>query len=145
MTFNEIKKEIKFEIKTDKKVKAIWYWGLFSMIGVFILKWIRAKHMHLSEVQDFLQGTLPNFFAATGICASIFVFYKLLFRTDTSSSKKLIFAILFTFFGLIFWEVIQFLMGSPMDIYDVLMTALGCILTAGFIKFLYSEKTSQKI
>lgn len=89
MTFDEIKKEIKLEIKTDKKIKAIWYWGLFSMIGVFILKWIRAKHMHLSEVQDFLQGTLPNFFAATGICASIFVFYKLLFRTDASSSKKI--------------------------------------------------------
>ncbi|SIS79016.1 hypothetical protein SAMN05421786_102109 [Chryseobacterium ureilyticum] len=145
MTFNEIKKEIKFDIKTDKKVKAIWYWGLFSMTGVFILKWIRARHMHLSETQDFLQGTLPNFFAATGIFASVFIFYKLLFRTDASSSKKLIFSTLFTFFGLILWEVIQYFMGSPMDIYDVLMTILGCILTGGFIQILYSENSSQKI
>lgn len=145
MTFEEIKKEIKLEIKTDKKVKAIWYWGLFSMIGVFILKWIRARHMNLSEVQDFLQGTLPNFFAATGICASVFIFYKLFFRVDASSSKKLIFSTLFTFFGLILWEVVQYFMGSPMDIYDMLMTTLGCILTAGFILILYSEKPSQTI
>ncbi|WP_347216148.1 hypothetical protein [Chryseobacterium sp.] len=144
MTFDEIKKEIKLEIKTDKKVKAIWYWGLFSMIGVFLLKWIRAQHMNLSEIQDFLQGTLPNFFAATGICASIFIFYKLLFRADTPFSKKLIFSTLFTFFGLVLWEVIQFFMGSPMDIYDMLMTALGCAMTAGFILIIYSEKRSQK-
>lgn len=144
MTFNEIKKEIKLEIKTDKKVKAIWYWGLFSMIGVFLLKWIRARHMHLSETQDFLQGTLPNFFAATGICACLFIFYRLIFRTHASFKKKLLFATLFTFFGLILWEVIQYFMGSPMDIYDILMTTLGCILTAGFILFLYSERSTQE-
>ncbi|OCA69922.1 hypothetical protein BBH99_03810 [Chryseobacterium contaminans] len=49
------------------------------------------------------------------------------------------------FVGLVFWEVIQYFMGSPMDIYDILMTASGCILTAVFILTLYSEKFSQKI
>lgn len=145
MTFNEIKKEIQLEIKTNRKTKLIWYWGLISMILVFALKWIRARHMKLSETLDFLQGTLPNFFAATGICAGTFIFYKLIFRVDHSFWLKLIFSVSFTFFGLIFWEVIQYFMGSPMDIYDIMMTTIGCILTVGFIMTLYSEKPIQNI
>ncbi|CEJ71061.1 hypothetical protein [Chryseobacterium oranimense] len=143
MTFNEIKKEIQLEIKTNKKVRSIWYWGLFSMTAVFVLKWIRARHMNLSGVQDFLQGTLPNFFAATGICASLFIFYKLIFFTDTSFTKKLAFSTLFTFFGLAAWEVIQYYMGSPMDIYDILMTISGCVMTAGFIMIVHSDRLQQ--
>lgn len=139
MTFDETKKEIQLELKTNKKLKLIWYWALVSMICVFILKWFRAKHMNLPESIDFLQGTLPNFFAATGFCAGLFVYYKLIFRVDTSFTKKLIFSTLFTFFGLVIWEVVQYFMGSPMDIYDMLMTTLGCSATAGFIIALHTK------
>ncbi|SHE47204.1 hypothetical protein SAMN05443633_101309 [Chryseobacterium arachidis] len=137
MTFDEIKKETQLEIKTNPKTRLIWYWGLASLISVFILKWIRAQHMHLSEPADFLQGTLPNFFAATGICAAVFVYHKLIFRVDKPFTEKLIFATLFTLFGLILWEVIQYFMGSPMDIYDIMMTIFGCGITGGFIYILY--------
>lgn len=141
MTFDEIKKEIKLEIKTNRKIQLIWYWGIVSMTCVFLLKWFRSRHLKLSESIDFLQGTLPNFFAATGICAALFVYYKLIFRADYHSlTRKLLFSTLFTFFGLIVWEVMQFFMGSPMDIYDMLMTAAGCTVTAGFIIILHREK-----
>ncbi len=92
MAFNEIKNEIRSNIKTDRKLKLIWYWGIISMLAVFILKWFRAKHLQLSPAIDFLQGTLPNFFAATGFCAVFFIYYKLIFQTDSSFNKKLMFS-----------------------------------------------------
>ena len=137
MAFNEIKNEIRSGIKTDRKLRLIWYWGIISMSAVFVLKWFRARHLQLSPTVDFLQGTLPNFFAATGFCAVFFIYYKLIFQTDNSFNKKLMFSTLFTFAGLIIWEIIQYFMGSPMDFYDIVMTTIGCILTAGFIQQLY--------
>jgi hypothetical protein len=139
MTFNEIKREIKFNIKNDQKLRLIWYWGLISITSVFALKYFRSQHLILSPEIDFLQGTLPNLFAATAFCAIFFIYYKLIFRIDSSFNKRLILSTLFTFLGLIIWEVIQYFMGSRIDFYDILMTAIGCILTATFIKFVFSN------
>ncbi|UFH31414.1 hypothetical protein LNP04_15780 [Chryseobacterium sp. C-71] len=141
MTFNEIKHEIKVNIKNDLKLRLIWYWGLISIILIFGLKYFRSKHLILSPEINFLQGTLPNLFAATAFCAIFFIYYKLIFRIDSSFNKKLIFSTLLTFLGLVIWEIIQYFMGSRIDFYDILMTTIGCILTAAFIKLVFMIKS----
>lgn len=79
MSFAEIKDEIKLQIRHDKKYKYVWSWALVSIICVFALKWFRYRHFELSPTVDFLQGVLPNFFAATTF-TGIFFYYKLIYR-----------------------------------------------------------------
>lgn len=39
------------------------------------------------------------------------------------------FAFLFSFLGLTLWEFIQFLMGYPVDYFDIVMTGIGNVFT----------------
>jgi len=49
----------------------------------------------------------------------------------------------FTFLGLTIWEYAQYFMGFPVDNYDILMSLIGCVLTAGIIWFLGKRKTYE--
>ncbi|MBD8084586.1 hypothetical protein [Chryseobacterium caseinilyticum] len=139
MSFAEIKDEIKLQIRHDKKYKYVWSWALVSIICVFALKWFRYRQFELSPTVDFLQGVLPNFFAATTFTAGFFIYYKLIFRTDNTTDNKLTISSAISFFGLVIWEFIQLMMGSPIDIYDIFTTFLGCLITFIFVKFLFSK------
>lgn len=114
-------------------------YSLFSMLAVsFIKVYLRPKKVFSNDpLFDYLQGTLPNFFAATGICSLIF-FYLNMF-SGLKRDKCILFAVSFTFIGLSLWEFIQYTMGYPMDLNDILMTALGCILTVIFIKLINGQ------
>ncbi len=137
MTKLDLFKTIKSQNKADGKLKLISYWGLLSfLLCFFIRSFIRTQHYKFTGILDFLQGTLPNFFAATGFCALAYLYHQLFFGINANKvtlNKKLVFAFLFSFVGLTLWEVIQYLLGYKMDVNDVLMTALGSIITVVFI------------
>jgi hypothetical protein len=133
-----IKTYLRSNITKDKRYRPMALWVFFSMIGVIAIKEvIRPMHLHLSPIGIFLQGTLPNFFAATGFCALGFLYYKIFFKGDPCLSKKLLFAFLFSFIGLTLWEYIQYFMGYPVDYYDILMSAIGSAITVIFIWLIY--------
>lgn len=130
MSFLNVRYELRKEISEKPKQKVLLYWLLLSAFGIAIIKTIvRPRHLHLSETFEFLQGTLPNFFAGAIFCVLGFVYYSA-FQTYTFSiRRRLLFAFLFSFLGLVSWEYIQYFMGYPIDYYDILMTALGSLLT----------------
>ncbi|MFI1770183.1 hypothetical protein [Thalassobellus citreus] len=102
------------------------YWAILSFLGIIIIKTIiRPKHFYISDTFDFLQGTLPNFFAGSGLFVLAFVFFRAFFTNQNSIIKRVIFAFTFSFLGLTIWEFTQFFMGFPIDYYDILMTAIG--------------------
>lgn len=143
MALNKIEliKSIKNENSKNKNSRLISIWGLVSFgFCFFIRAVIRPRQYHFTGILDFLQGTLPNFFAATGICAIAFLNYKLFFGTVEqipSTNKKLVFGFLFSFIGLTLWEIIQYFMGYPIDYYDIIMTALGSIFTVMLNKLIF--------
>ncbi|MCB9249226.1 MAG: hypothetical protein H6613_12135 [Ignavibacteriales bacterium] len=123
---------------TEKpKLKILLFWFLFSVLGVIIIKSIiRPKHLQLSESFEFLQGTLPNFFASAMIFVLAFVYYGAFYRNKNVVHRRIIFAFLFSFLGLTLWEYVQFFMGYPIDYFDILMTAIGNIFTIVIILLL---------
>lgn len=126
MNFNNIKYEIDKERGEKPKMKILSYWAILSFLGIIIIKTIiRPKHFQLSNTFDFLQGTLPNFFAGSGIFVIVFVYYKAFFINKNSITKRIIVAFASSFLGLTIWEFIQYYMGFSIDYFDVLMTALG--------------------
>ncbi len=130
MSFKNFRYELKKEIAEKPKLKILIYWVFISALGITIIKTIiRPKHLLLSETFDFLQGTLPNFFAGAMFCALAFVYYSAFYINENSILRRLIFAFLFSFLGLTIWEYIQYFMGYPFDYYDILMTAFGNLLT----------------
>lgn len=88
-------------------------------------------------VEDFLFGTLPNFFAATAITALIYV---LLRKYETK--KRLAIAILISIGGLTLWEIIETLR-DPFDFYDILFTIIGSLVTALFIMLLEKRSSAK--
>ncbi len=136
---NQIK-DLNQSIKQDSKGKTISFFGLLSFLSVMLIRAvIRPSHFHLPPVGMFLQGTLPNFFAATGFCALAFLYHKLFFgaNSNVSLAKKLLFATLFSLIGLALWEIIQYFLGFPIDYYDLLMTAAGNLVMGVFIVIMY--------
>ena len=127
----------KKQSKTEKLINLILcIYVLVSFLAISIIKtYIRDQHFELSVTLDYLQGTLPNFFAATGICGLIFYYANLLSKTGTYK-RKLLYAAIFTFAGLTSWEYIQYFMGYPIDYHDILMSFIGCIITIGFVLLL---------
>ena len=108
-------------------------YALFSFFAVsFIKLYVRNQSFELNATLDYLQGTLPNFFAATGICSLIFFYANSLNKTGTYKCK-LLYAAIFTFVGLTGWEYIQYFMGYPIDYHDILMSFTGCMITIGFV------------
>lgn len=141
MNLREIILATRKEIKENSQYKSILYWTLCSFIGVMAIKTIRFKHLHLSPIANFLQGTLPNFFAGTGICSLIFIYYRTFQPKKNNLTERIFFSGIFSFAGLTLWEIIQWFMGYSIDIFDIGMTALGCILTSVFI-FLVIQKNN---
>ena len=122
---------------SDKHISVIGIWEVASFAAIIAIKGIiRPMHLPFSEVGVFLIGTLPNFFAATGIFSCIFVYSKLLSEKHKyfqSTISRLNFSSIITFSGLSLWEVIQTFLGSNIDIYDILMSGIGCFCTYLFI------------
>ena len=123
--------------KMDKLIHIILcIYTLLSFLAVcFIKLYVRKQSFELNTILDYLQGTLPNFFAATGICGLIFFYTNLLSKADTYR-RKLFYSAVFTFAGLTSWEYIQYFMGYPIDYNDILMSFIGCIITIGFVLIL---------
>lgn len=140
MNFWERLNTIRIENRSIKKMNRILYWSICSFIMIPIIRIIRTQHFKLNAPLQFLQGTLPNFFAATAICALMFSYNKVIFNKDEKVYKKLWFASIFTFVCLTLWEVIEKFLGSPIDIYDIFMSALGCLLTCIFISNIIKVK-----
>ena len=130
MNFENIRYEIHKERREKPNLKYLIYWAIISALGIVIIRIvIRPKHYQLSETLDFLQGTLPNFFAGAMFFVLAFLYYRALFRNNNSLIRRIIFAFLFSFLGLTLWEYIQYLMGYPIDYFDILMTAIGNLFT----------------
>jgi hypothetical protein len=130
MSFQNVRYELRKKITEKPKQKILLYWLLHSAFGIVIIKTIiRPRHLHLSETFDFLQGTLPNLFAGAIFCVLAFVNYGAFKKKAYTILRKLIFAFIFSFLGLTLWEYFQYFMGYPIDYFDILMTALGSLLT----------------
>ncbi|MDR0829382.1 MAG: hypothetical protein LBN95_04620 [Prevotellaceae bacterium] len=127
-------------IRNDKRLLLLAAIGFLSMFAVIVIKgFLRDWHLHLSPIGIFLQGTLPNFFAGTGICAMFFSVLKNNFGINTI--KSIIYAFLITFFGLTFWELLQYLIWAyPVDIYDIMMSFIGCVLIVILVLILYRKE-----
>ena len=132
--------------RKDPKHRIISLWAGLSIVSVILIqRIIRPSHFKLSAFENFLQGTLPNFFSATGLCAIAFLYYKLFVCSEHTKNellKRLIFASFFAFIGLTLWELIQYFIGFPVDYADILMTAIGCIVTSIFIVIIYKFKSN---
>lgn len=111
-------------------MKILLYWAMLSFLGVIIIKTIiRPNHFQLSNTFNFLQETLPNFFAGSGVFVIAFVYYKAFYINKNSITKRIIVAFASSFLGLTTWEFIPYYMGFSIDYYDVLMTGLGNLVS----------------
>jgi|GEM_PF-2273619 len=131
---------INLSLPNDRKLKIIAASALCSFLCIIIIqRVIRPRHWHLTGFETFLQGTLPNFFASTGICSITFIYYNSFLKNgkNASLSKKIVFTSLFTFTGLTVWEIIQYFMCCPIDYDDIIMTALGCLTMSIIISIMY--------
>lgn len=133
MKFRDAVQGVKADMQSNSGVKAIAIWSVVSFLMVAAIKTSRGHHFHLSPMFSFMQGTLPNFFAATGITSWAFMYYRIFPFSISKLLPRILLASLFAFAGLTLWEVIQYFMGYAMDINDIAMTAVGCILTSVFI------------
>ena len=61
--------------KKEKQMQIILLiYCVVSFIGIALIKYFRTLHLELTPTMDFLQGTLPNFFAATLLGSCLFNF-----------------------------------------------------------------------
>jgi len=140
MNFQNIRYDLRKEITEKPKLKILVFWLFFSVFGIITIKTVlRPKHLNLSRPFDFLMGTLPNFFAGAMFCVIAFVYYSALKKKESTLTGRLIFAFLFSFIGLTLWEYIQHFMGYQIDYFDIIMTALGNLLTIIAILLLQIE------
>lgn len=77
MNFRNIRYEIVKERKEKPKLKILIYWAFLSALGIVLIRiYIRPQHCHLSDTFDFLQGTLPNFFADAMFYVLAFIYFR---------------------------------------------------------------------
>ncbi|MDR2703656.1 MAG: hypothetical protein LBB58_04885 [Cellulomonadaceae bacterium] len=101
-----------------------------SALGIFAIRLIRSYSIsEFGVIGNFLVGTLPNFFAATLYTSAIFNLIDN-FGFLKSVGQRILLAALAAIAGLVIWEVVQLLMGYPIDIYDIVMSALGALTVA---------------
>ena len=135
MNLKGIQSEIDKERKENPKIKLLIYWAVLSLLGITIIKTvIRPNNYHFSRSFDFLQGTLPNFFAGAMMFVAGYIIYRGVLGKKVVKNRRILFAFLFSFCGLVLWEIIQFYMGYPIDLYDIIMTAIGNLLTIVIIR-----------
>lgn len=134
MNFTNIKYEIDKERNEKPKIKLLLYWALISFLSIIAIKGIlRPKHLDISDTFNFLLGTLPNFFAGSGLFVISFIYFKAFYPNENSLKIRLFVAFLISFLGLTLWEVLQYFMGFSIDYYDILMTAFGNLVTISII------------
>lgn len=130
--------------KDRQKIRFFLIISIISIVSVSFIKGImRDWHLSLSPLGIFLQGTLPNFFAATAFCSLFFAYFKIYLNLNL----KIIvcFACTVSFWGLVLWEILQFLFWNyPIDIYDILMSLAGCCLITILILLLYKTESFGK-
>lgn len=118
MLLPEIKGGLTEHLRQDRSGRYIMICGVGSFMLIIVIKGIlRLLSLRLSDAGNFLMGTLPNFFAATGICAYIFLYTELFVRNKVKFGvpiKCLNFSASVTLGILILWESIQRLLGDPM-------------------------------
>jgi len=121
--------------------------GFFLQLQSFLIQdVIRPRHFHLNAPGVFLQGTLPNFFAATTIAPFTFLLMVTVAGTGAQLNKLNAYACTFTFFGLTAWELVLHYYGRrPIDVYDILMSAIGGVLMFFFIKAVSKDWKRNKM
>jgi hypothetical protein len=128
------------EVRKDKKRNSILsLWVTLCMIVTFyIQEFLRPQKLQLSTLGYFLQGTLPSFFGAAGWCVLFFIFHKIYksFNNEYKLINSITFAFVMTFGGLTLWEFMRMII-RPFDIYDIVMTFLGCAVSSILIFMLY--------
>lgn len=120
--------------------------GSAICIGVRILRHDTSMY---SSAFKFLLGIAPNFGAVLAILFGIEIYYTILIKkmkVINCSTKEFGLIALVTCFGLVLWELLQFLFWNyPMDVYDLLATAAG-ILFSGFLFLITDqEKLPQEV
>lgn len=134
-----IKKRPLRPILKNKNNRTILIWCLISFLSITIIKGVlRPLNLHYPKSVAFLMDTLPNFFAATGICPLLFVYIPFIISGEKIKKDhlRLILSALITLIVLITWEFFQLVWKYPVDILDILMTTIGCLLTYIFIRVL---------
>ena len=131
-------------IRSNKELRIISNLGIVSILFIILIKGIiRPMHIHFSIVGTILQGVLPNFFAASGFSAFLFIQISFFLFTKSSRNvipKSLLSALILPFLVLVSWEYIQFFIWQcPIDYLDILASALG----SGLIIILISYLTKQ--
>lgn len=116
-------------------------WEILSIICVvYIQYFLRSQNTLFSPTETFLLGTLPSFFGASAFVAVLFIYHKIHSTINGSYQlmRSIVIAVLITFFGFLFWEVIR--MGLyPFDVYDILMTFFGCLISTILILTLFNN------
>lgn len=138
--FNE--KEIEKVIEIDKrKYIILTLWEILNIIAVIYIQYfLRAEKISCSSTESFLLGVLPSLFGASGFVAILFIFHKIYTKLLQKYKlfNSLVFSFLVTFLGFLFWEIIR--MGLyPFDIYDILMTFVGCLISTALILVLFRK------
>ena len=128
------------EVSKDKtRYLVLIIWEILCIIVTFyIQEFLRPQKLQLSTFGYFLQGTLPSFFGAAGWYVLFFIFHKIYQSTKNEYrlTHSIIFAFAMTFGGLTLWEFMRMVI-RPFDLYDVIMTFLGCAVSTIFILILY--------
>lgn len=136
------KKKVEKVINADKaKYIFLTVWELLLMgCVVGIQYFLRSKEIRYSVTQTFLLGTLPSLFGAAAFVSVLFIYHKI-YTTITGTYKfkrTFIFSFSFTFIGFLLWEIIR--MGLyPFDIYDIVMTFVGCTISTILILVLFNN------
>ncbi|GEM_PF-4967162 len=129
--------------KEANRMLALCIITIVSMGLVMMIRYIRSLRLSLSDWELFLQGTLPNFFAATGLWGVIFMWYKkfAVVKGFYTLRNTLMVTFLIVFSGLCAWEVMQlYIADAPMDVYDIMMSFIGCVLMSGLSIGMYRDE-----
>lgn len=128
MFLKNIHRQIAKERQEKPLMKFIMFWGITSLVIISVIKTVlRPRHYHFSEIFDFLLDTLPNFFAGAAIFVFGFLFYIAIFKNNYTVLRRFLFSSVFSFCSLTIWEIIQYFMGYPIDVFDIIMTVAGII------------------
>jgi glycopeptide antibiotics resistance protein len=101
--------------------------------------------MQFNDWLLFIRGTFPNFLGAIGYCTIFFVYFRayLIKKGKYNFYTALFGAFIFSFGGLCLWELCQLLPFFTFDIFDILMTFAGSVLSSILIIFLYRKQNTK--
>jgi hypothetical protein len=121
---------------------------IIILIGMFLVLITHILRTTLSDIHSlwvlFILGSLPNFGAALSIPFLMIVLATRLTTINSSNiHNKFFICLVFTFFVLTAWELIQFLIwGYPIDPNDIMATGIGVLFAISahnyFVRVNYS-------